>query len=127
MARILVVDDTYEVRAFLREFLESAGHEVGEADNGASGIRLAVTFAPDLVITDILMPGKEGLEMIQELRRLDPRPRVIAISGGSTTGKLDVLKLAMHLGADRTFWKPFDLDRLLAAVDEELRARTQEA
>jgi len=126
MSRILVIDDEAEVRSVFRDALEPLGHEIIEAGDGDEGLRLAGSVAPDLVITDILMPGKEGLECIQEMRRLNPKLRVIAMSGGITRGKVDVLKLARHLGAQRTLGKPFDLDEMLAAVEAELKARSEE-
>ena len=123
MGRILVIDDEAQIRAMLREGLELHGHEVVEASNGEEGVRIYGRQRADLVITDILMPEKEGLECIQELRRLDPAARVIAISGGTRLKPMDVLDVAKRLGARRTFWKPFDLVRVIAAVQEELEAR----
>jgi len=82
MSRILVTDDEDQIRAMLRHALESSGHEVLEANNGEEGVRIYQKQPADLVITDILMPEKEGLESIRELRRLNPAVRIIAISGG---------------------------------------------
>ncbi len=81
MARILVIDDEYELRSMLRQMLEHAGHEVSEAVNGAVGIEIYERDAPDLIITDIIMPEKEGVETIIALRRADPALPIIAISG----------------------------------------------
>ncbi|MCH8809524.1 MAG: response regulator, partial [Proteobacteria bacterium] len=86
MARILIIDDEDELRSMLRQMLEQAGHEVTEAVNGAEGIRLYEQDRPDLIITDIIMPEKEGVETIIALRRADPDLPIIAISGG---GRLD--------------------------------------
>ncbi len=123
MRRILVIDDEDQIRAMLRQALESSGHEVLEANNGEEGVRIYQKQPADLVITDILMPEKEGLESIRELRGLDPAVRVIAISGGGRFHTMDVLGLARMLGARRTFWKPFDLAKVVAAVQEELEDR----
>ena len=123
MGRILVIDDDDQIRALLRKALELSGHEVVEASNGKEGIRVYEEQPADLVITDILMPEKEGLECILELRRLDPAVRVIAISGGIRSNTMDVLEVAGRFGACRTFWKPFDLAKVVAAVREELEGR----
>ena len=123
MSRILVIDDEDQIRAMLREALELSGHEVLEARDGKEGIRVYQKQPADLVITDILMPEKEGLECILELRRIDPAVRVIAISGGLRSHTMDVLRVARGFGACRTFWKPFDLAKVVAAVHEELEGR----
>lgn len=122
MSKILVIDDDRHIRALLRKALESGGFEVVEARNGMDGVRLFRSDSADLVITDILMPEMEGIQCIQELRQVDPAVPIIAISGGSTLLPMDVLEMARRLGADRVFSKPFDLDKLLAGVREELAA-----
>ena len=94
-----------------------------EASNGKEGIRVYQKQPADLVITDILMPEREGLGCILELRKLDPTVLVIAISGGSRLHTMDVLDVARRFGASRTFWKPFDVDKVVAAVREELEGR----
>ncbi len=99
-----------------REALEAVGHEVLVAPDGMEGARIYRKQPVDLVITDILMPEKEGLECILELRRLNPALRVIAISGGLRSGTIDVLDVARRFGACRTFWKPFDLASIVSAV-----------
>lgn len=117
VARILVIDDEELVRQTLRLGLESAGHEVAEARNGEDGL-LALEKSPaDLVITDIIMPEKEGIEMIVELRRRHPRTAILAISGGSRTGNIDFLRMARKLGATASLSKPFTNRQLLEAVD----------
>lgn len=121
MARILVIDDEDPIRRMLRSTLESAGYEVVEARHGREGIALYRASPADLVITDILMSEKEGLESIIELRREFPTVKVIAMSGGSMRMNLDLLDIAERLGARRTFKKPFALGDLLAAVRGELR------
>ena len=118
MARILIIDDEDELRSMLRQMLEQAGHEVTEAVNGAEGIKLYEQDRPDLVITDIIMPEKEGVETIIALRRADPDLPIIAISGGGRLQATDFLTMARKLGARRTLSKPFRRDQLLEAVDE---------
>jgi DNA-binding NtrC family response regulator len=118
MASILVIDDEESMRALLRVTLEGAGYEVKEATNGRVGLALYRFRPTDLVITDILMPEMNGLDMLVELTREFLHTKVIAISGaGGEHNGLDVAKL---LGARRTFQKPFSLPRLLAAVRYEL-------
>jgi CheY-like chemotaxis protein len=120
MGRILVVEDDKAVRDLLREILERAGHEVIDASNGQEAITLYKENPADLVITNILMPEKEGLETIQELRRDDADIKIIAISGGGQIGPADYLDVARRFGAKRTFSKPFNRKDLLKAVDELL-------
>src|SRR5437762_3486227 len=109
MARILIMDDEAPIRSLLRRALENAGHEVREAANGTEGIMSYRESPADIVIADILMPEKEGLECILELKQLNPAVCIIAISGGSARSQLDVLAIARHFGARRTFSKPFDV------------------
>lgn len=120
MGRIMVVEDDKAVRELLQEILKRAGHEVIAARNGKEAIALYQDTPADLVITNILMPEKEGLETIQEMRRDDPDIKIIAISGGGQIGPADYLEIARRFGARRTFSKPFDRKELLAAVDELL-------
>ena len=124
MARILVMDDEQQIRGMLRRALEEQGHEVLEASDGTEGVRCYRTTPVDLVITDILMPYKEGLECIRELRKIDPEVLIIAISGGSASLNMDALRVARHFGALRTFRKPFDLDEMLKAVRAALDHRS---
>jgi two-component system, response regulator, stage 0 sporulation protein F len=118
MATILVIDDQDAVRTLLRTVLERAGHEVTEAPNGRLGLAAYRARPADLVITDILMPEMNGLDMILELTRAFLNAKVIAISGApDTQNALDAAKL---LGARHTLHKPFSLDALLKIVEYEL-------
>lgn len=117
MARILVVDDEELARFTMREILEGAGHEVAEAKNGAQGISLQRSRRFDIVITDIIMPEKEGVQTIIELRQEFPSLPIIAISGGGRTRNLDFLKIAEQYGARKILPKPFSEEELLAAVE----------
>ena len=117
MARILVIDDEELARYTLREILEAAGHEVVEASNGNEGTT-AQRFKPcDMVITDMIMPEKEGLETIIELKSEYPDLKIIAISGGGRTRNLDFLNLANEFGADQVIIKPFSEEDLMKSVD----------
>jgi DNA-binding NtrC family response regulator len=124
MARILIIDDEPNMRSMLRRMLHRAGHQVSEAGNGAEGIDSYERDPPDLVITDILMPKKEGIETIIALHRADPDLPIIAISGGGRSGGRDFLSSAEKLGACHTLPKPFRGDRLLSAVSECLSANS---
>ena len=118
MATILIIDDEELIRALLRSALEAAGYEVMEAANGRIGLELYRHRPTDLVITDILMPELNGLDMLLELTREFLRAKVIAISGAG--GEKNVLDVAKLLGARQTFQKPFSMPQLLGAVRYEL-------
>jgi len=120
MPLILVIDDEVQIRALLREMLERAGYEVMDAPDGEEGIRLYRENPADLVITDIIMPKKEGLETIVDLRAEFPEVKIIAISGGGTIGPDSYLQIAEGFGAIRIFTKPFKMEELLAAIQELL-------
>lgn len=121
MKRILVIDDDIQVRQLLKQILEQAGYEVAEAPDGKVGIRLYRDKPADLIITDIIMPEKEGVETIIELRRDFPDVKIIAISGGSRgIDAQNCLSYVKQLGVMRTFAKPVDRGELLVAVEELL-------
>jgi CheY-like chemotaxis protein len=117
MARILVIDDEELARFTLREILETAGHEVVEATNGHEGVERQKANPFDMVITDMIMPDKEGLETIAELKGEYPDLKIIAISGGGRTRNLDFLQLAGEFGADQIIVKPFTEEDLMKGVD----------
>jgi two-component system response regulator (stage 0 sporulation protein F) len=118
MATILVIDDEEAIRTLLRTTLEEAGYEVMEASNGRIGLEMCRQRTTDLVITDILMPELNGLDMMLELTRGFLNVKVIAISG--VHGHEHVLDVAKLLGARQTFHKPLNLQQLLSAVRYEL-------
>ena len=120
MARILVIDDEELARFTVRKYLESAGHSVIEARDGIEGLAQQKDDPCDLVITDIIMPEKEGLETILELRRTDPNLPIIAISGGGREGYSGYLEAAQPFGANYSLAKPFSQDDLLCAVESGL-------
>jgi two-component system, chemotaxis family, chemotaxis protein CheY len=120
MALILVIDDAATVRHLMRRVLIEAGHTVIEAADGEIGLSMFAAQLPALVITDLFMPNREGIETIQELRRLSPGARIIAMSAsGSASGKL-YLGAARKLGADAILPKPFKPAELLDAVEDTL-------
>lgn len=120
MARILVVDDDEQVRSMIKLTLERRGHLVLEAADGVQAIQAYDPARIDLVITDIVMPEKEGIETIMELRGIKPDVRIIAISGGGRISPQDYLKWARRFGVEHTFTKPVDREQLLRSVDELL-------
>jgi DNA-binding response OmpR family regulator len=117
MARILIIDDDPQLRRLLTRILQSESHEVIEASNGADGIARFKAAPSALVITDILMPEKEGIETIRDLRRLAPAVPIIAISGGGASQKsMKFLDMAAKLGATVALAKPFRAPKLLETV-----------
>ena len=117
MARILVIDDDDLIRLFVKQIVESAGHEVAEAENGAYGIRLLKARPFDAIITDIFMPDMDGLETIRELRKDHPTLKIIAMSSGGQIGSSDYLEMARRFGADKVIAKPFVADQLLDCLN----------
>jgi DNA-binding response OmpR family regulator len=113
VAEILIIEDNALMRSAMTRVLESAGHHVLDAADGATGMKLFRDARPALVITDIVMPGQEGMETIRLLRQHSPNVPILAISGG---GWQDYLGFAKELGADETLRKPFPAEELLAAV-----------
>ena len=120
MVRILIIDDEDQPRRMLQQVLTRAGYEVIEARNGNEGLQYFRARPTDLIITDILMPEKEGLETIIDIRREFPAAKIIAISGGGRTGNLNFLEVAKRLGAQHTLQKPFELQEMLGAVRDLL-------
>jgi CheY-like chemotaxis protein len=120
MAKILVLDDEPSILLMIKKMLEKAGYEVSVALNGKEGMKLFEKDQHDLVITDIIMPEKEGLETIFELRRLYPKLKIIAISGGGRISPDGYLPGAKLLGADMVFPKPIVQKDFLNAVAELL-------
>jgi two-component system, cell cycle response regulator CpdR len=116
MAKILVLDDEPSILLMIKKMLEKAGYEVSVALNGIEGMRLFEKDRYDMVITDIIMPEKEGLETIFELRRQYPKLKIIAISGGGRISPDGYLPGAKLLGADMVFQKPLVQKDFLAAV-----------
>ena len=120
MARILIVDDEVQIRILIRQILEKQGYEVDEAEDGKIALRKFKENPFDLVIMDLIMPEKEGIETIMELKREYKDAKIIAISGGGRIGPENYLKSAGRLGASYTFTKPIENEELLKAVKELL-------
>jgi YesN/AraC family two-component response regulator len=120
MAKIIVIDDEPYILLMLKKMLEKEGHQVDMATNGVEGIDLYHKNGADLIITDIVMPEKEGLETIINLKTENPSLKVIAISGGGRVDSREYLHSAQLLGAEKIFQKPFKKDEIVNAVNELL-------
>ncbi len=120
VARILVVDDDDLIRKLVVKTLVRAGYEVVASADGQEATRIYRQEPSDLIITDLFMPEKEGMEVIMELRRDFPDVKIIAISGAGSLGATEYLEMARMIGATRTLAKPFGQEQLLAAVSEIL-------
>jgi DNA-binding NtrC family response regulator len=120
--RILIVDDDASIRRTLHLLLSRAGYEVIQASDGLEALRLWRHGGGDLVITDLHMPEKDGIQTIIELLSHSPGTRIIAMSGGGQTKRLDLLGNVSLLGSVLTIEKPFTLAEMLATVDQALKA-----
>ena len=121
MAHILVIDDEADIRFILETFFNKEGHTVNTAGDGKAGMRLVGLNHFDLVITDVVMPEMDGLEIISAIKRKFPAIRIIVMTGG--TAKLDkslLMTMAKTMRADAVVDKPLDLKRLKATVNEVL-------
>lgn len=119
MVKILLVEDDSLVQSMLQQMLEREGHEVVAVNDGSEAIKTLGREEIDLVVTDLIMPEMEGIELIRSLRKQEKRPKIIAISGGSALlSPVAQLKSAQFLGADLTFTKPIDREEFVGAVRE---------
>ena len=120
--RILIIDDDALMRLALTKILLSAGYDVEQAGDGDEGLRLQRSQSFDLIITDLIMPDKEGIQIIRELRKEDSAIRIIAMSAGGRGGATDYLKWARLMGAKQCLSKPIKREELLDAVTSVLAA-----
>jgi DNA-binding response OmpR family regulator len=116
MSRILIIDDDVQILKILRKMLEYEGHEVVDAADGNKGLRLYQENPTELIIIDLIMSEKEGIETIIDLRREFPEVKIIAMSGGGHGEPDSYLHMAKGLGAQRTLTKPFGKEELLEAI-----------
>jgi len=124
LANILIVDDDAQIRKVFRRILEAESHEVMEAADGIEGAKRFRDWPPDLVLMDIFMPEQEGLQTIREICWDFPDVKIIAISGGGRSGRMEPLEAAEKFGAIRSLKKPISREQLLSAVKEVLAGRT---
>lgn len=120
MARILIIDDDKATRDALRRAFERAGHDVEEAMDGLEGLERYRAQASDVVITDLHMPGRDGLEMTAELKREFPDAKVIAISAMGQSHNYDFERAALAMGAAKLIEKPFSISDVMRTVEELL-------
>jgi DNA-binding response OmpR family regulator len=118
---VLVIEDSKVVRLSVERSLAAAGYDVVAAQDGSEGMRLWQEAQPDLVITDIMMPQRDGIETIMEIRRLSPQAKILAMTGFRHTGSVDFAEMLRNLGADDVLTKPFASEVLLAKVDAMLK------
>ncbi|HER08854.1 MAG TPA: response regulator [Bacteroides sp.] len=118
MSKILIIDDEPYILMMLKKMLEKAGYETDLASNGKEGMDLFKKDPSDLVITDIIMPEKEGLETIREMKRIHPHLKIIAMSGGGKISAENYLETASIFGATRIIEKPFTQNEMVSAVNE---------
>lgn len=114
--KILIIDDEVDILFMLRKMMERAGFIVTLASNGREGMERFYEDPPDMVITDIIMPEKEGLEIIREMKKKQPALKVIAISGGGRISADSYLETASYFGANRIFQKPFTQSEIISAA-----------
>jgi CheY-like chemotaxis protein len=117
-ASILIIDDEPQFRKLFVEKVAKLPYTVIEGQDGDEGLRLFQEHQPDLVITDLVMPKKEGIETIIELKKTTPDVKIIAISGGGRNTPGSYLDMAKHMGAEHVFAKPVDWKKMLAAIQE---------
>lgn len=121
MAKILLVDDNFDLLKLLHEVISRNGHQVQTAQDGQEALDLAKKDDFDLMITDLIMPEKEGIETIMAFKRFHPATRIIAMSGGGAgVGARDYLGIARSLGVSSTLVKPFSTVELMTTVSHEL-------
>jgi len=118
MKRILVIDDEEQILNLLKAMFENEGYMVDTSTNGHNGLVCINNNLPDLIICDIVMPVKEGIETIIEIKKKYPSIKIIAISGGGKNNLQDYLLMAKSIGASKTLSKPFRRKEILDAVEE---------
>jgi CheY-like chemotaxis protein len=113
---VLIIDDEPATRSLIRDVLERAACLVAEASNGREGLEIYERINPEVIIVDLIMDGMDGFEMIRELRKRNTRARIVAMSGGVRSSKLDILRMAVSLGAHASLAKPFRPEVLLEKI-----------
>ena len=124
MASILIVDDDPTVRMIAREMLRDGGHAIVEAADGDLALDVIEAVPLDVVVLDLLMPNKDGLEVIRHLKSRHPEVRILAISSGGRIGAIAYLETARVFGADEVMMKPLRLDAFAGAIDRLIETPT---
>ena len=125
MQSILIIDDEPQIRSMIRLILERAGYSVTDAADGVEGMRRFRENPVDLIITDLIMPNKDGIGMIIELKKEFPDVKIIAMSGGGLNRPEGYLRGAQKLGAACTLSKPINRQELLRVVKDTLEAKPE--
>lgn len=120
MTSILIIDDDEQIRYLFKRKLEQEGYKIFVEDDGDPGLKSYIKNKPDLILLDIIMPGKEGIEVIREMVSMDKNVKIIAISAGGRGSASDYLEYARRFGAKRVLEKPVDLKVLVETVKEVL-------
>jgi len=115
---VLIVDDNADMRSFVKIVLERAGFEAQVAADGERALDLQRAHPVDVLITDIFMPERDGIELIHQFKSAFPQVKIIAMSGGGRISQMDYLPLAADIGADLVLRKPFDADALLGILED---------
>ena len=121
MARVLIIDDDEAIRSVFARFLTGKGYDVVVAEDGRQGLRSLEEEPVDLVVTDIMMPEVDGLEVVMAIQGKDTSIPVVAISGGMHAMPMDFLPMAKKFGAVEVLYKPVELEDLLTAVESALK------
>ncbi|MDD3050637.1 MAG: response regulator [Candidatus Cloacimonetes bacterium] len=121
MGKVLIIDDEKDIRKLIGRFLGKLGYDSDEAANGLIGTEMYKNSLYDFVIMDIIMPEKEGLETLRDLKEINKTIKVLCISGGSLKWNFDYLRTAKLLGAQVTLNKPFDFEEFQKSVEEIVR------
>ncbi len=117
MHTILIIDDDIQIRTMMKKMLDREGYQVITAKDGREGLRIYENSVIDLVITDLIMPEKEGIETIIALKKHNSEAKIIAISGDGQVNPVSYLDMAIKLGAQKAFSKPIQRKDLLAAIE----------
>src|SRR5688572_15176682 len=114
--KILIIDDDALVRMTMKNVLKKLEYTVFEAEDGNKGLEIYQKEKPDIVITDMLMPEKEGLQTLSEIKALNPKAKIIAMSAGGNLKNMSYLQVAKKMGADGILSKPVTPDELVAII-----------
>lgn len=117
MVKVLVIEDEKAVRKLVGRMLESRDHTMIEASDGVQGLQAFQEEKPDVVVTDIIMPNADGLEVIRKIMEWEPEAKIIAISGGGRVEERTYLNYAKKFGAQAILAKPFEPDELLSLIE----------
>ena len=122
MTSVLLIDDDVEIRELLHQVLVSLGYDARTTETGAQGLDAFRASPADVVLLDMFMPDRDGLETLRDLRRINPNVRVIAMTGGGTYKNVGILKPALLLGARKLLYKPVTPTELRDAIEEVMAA-----